>query len=239
MAVSEQKSEQVCELIADLQPVADDEWDFSMRMQKNRCAWCGNDPLYVSYHDDEWGVPVHDDRRLFEFLVLEGAQAGLSWLTILKKRENYRKAFDNFDIELIARYGPQDITRLLHDPGIVRNRLKVEAAIRNARGVLSIREEYGTLDAFLWRYVDGSPIQNARKGMTDLPAKTKESDQISKDLKKRGFNFVGSTICYAFMQAVGMVNDHVTDCFRYKEIARAAKPSRSQLRREPSGRIHD
>lgn len=190
-----------------------------MNMQKKRCVWCGSDSLYVSYHDHEWGVPVHDDRRLFEFLVLEGAQAGLSWLTILKKRENYRKAFDNFDIERIARYGPQDITRLLHDPGIVRNRLKVEAAIRNARGVLSIREEYGTLDTFLWRYVDGSPVQNARKGMTDLPAKTKESDQISKDLKKRGFNFVGSTICYAFMQAVGMVNDHVTDCFRYKEIA--------------------
>ena len=190
-----------------------------MNMQKKRCVWCGSDSLYVSYHDHEWGVPVHDDRRLFEFLVLEGAQAGLSWLTILKKRENYRKAFDNFDIERIARYGPQDITRLLHDPGIVRNRLKVEAAIRNARGALNIREEYGALDTFLWRYVDGSPVQNARKGMTDLPAKTKESDQISKDLKKRGFNFVGSTICYAFMQAVGMVNDHVTDCFRYKEIA--------------------
>ena len=191
-----------------------------MNMQKQRCTWCGSDPLYVSYHDDEWGVPVHDDRRLFEFLVLEGAQAGLSWLTILKKRENYRRAFDNFDIERIARYGPQDITRLLHDPGIVRNRLKIEAAIRNASGVLCIREEYGTLDTFLWRYVDGSPVQNARKGITDLPAKTKKSDQISKDLKKRGFNFVGSTICYAFMQAVGMVNDHVQDCFRYKEIAR-------------------
>ena len=190
-----------------------------MNIQKKRCVWCGNDSLYVSYHDHEWGVPVHDDRRLFEFLVLEGAQAGLSWLTILKKRENYRKAFDNFDIERIARYGPRDIARLLHDPGIVRNRLKVEAAIRNARGALNIREEYGALDTFLWRYVDGSPVQNTRKGMADLPAKTKASDQISKDLKKRGFNFVGSTICYAFMQAVGMVNDHVTDCFRYKEIA--------------------
>jgi len=195
-----------------------------MKTRKKRCVWCGSDPLYVSYHDDEWGVPVHDDRRLFEFLVLEGAQAGLSWLTILKKRENYRKAFDNFDLERIARYGPRDITRLLHDPGIVRNRLKVEAAIRNAQGVLSIRDEYGTLDTFLWRYVDGFPVQNARKGMSDLPAKTKESDQISKDLKKRGFNFVGSTICYAFMQAVGMVNDHVTGCFRYKEIARNRPP---------------
>jgi len=186
---------------------------------KKRCEWCGNHPLYVSYHDDEWGVPVHDDRRLFEFLVLEGAQAGLSWLTILKKREDYRKAFDNFDCDRISRYGRPDITRLLHDPGIVRNHLKIEAAIRNARGVLTIREEYGTLDIFLWRYVDGTPVQNSRKGMADVPAKTKESDQMSKDLKKRGFNFVGSTICYAFMQAVGMVNDHATDCFRYKEIA--------------------
>ncbi len=186
---------------------------------KKRCEWCGNDPLYVSYHDDEWGVPVHDDRRLFEFLVLEGAQAGLSWLTILKKRGNYRKAFDDFDFERIARYGPHDITRLLLDPGIVRNRLKIEAAVKNARGVLSIREEYGTLDSFLWGYVQGLPLQNTWKRMADLPAKTKESDQMSKDLKKRGFSFVGSTICYAFMQAVGMVNDHVADCFRYKEIA--------------------
>ena len=183
---------------------------------KKRCDWCGDDPLYVAYHDDEWGVPVHDDRRLFEFLVLEGAQAGLSWLTILKKRENYRKAFDDFDFERIARYGQSDITRLLQDPGIVRNRLKIEAAIKNALGVLTIREEYGTLDTFLWRYVDGISIQNAWKGMGDIPAKTKMSDRMSKDLKKRGFNFVGSTICYAFMQAVGMVNDHAADCFRYQ-----------------------
>ncbi|MEI6972525.1 MAG: DNA-3-methyladenine glycosylase I [bacterium] len=186
---------------------------------KKRCEWCGNDPLYVSYHDDEWGVPVHDDRRLFEFLVLEGAQAGLSWLTILKKRENYRKAFDDFDFERIAGYGRQDITRLLHDPGIVRNRLKIEAATRNARGVLTIREEYGAFDTFLWRYIDGTPVQNTWKRLAELPAKTKKSDQMSKDLRKRGFNFVGSTICYAFMQAVGMVNDHATDCFRYREIA--------------------
>jgi DNA-3-methyladenine glycosylase I len=189
---------------------------------KKRCEWCGTNPLYVAYHDDEWGVPVHDDRRLFEFLVLEGAQAGLSWLTILKKRENYRKAFDDFNIERIARYGQHDIDRLLQDPGIVRNRLKIEAAIRNARGVLAIREEYGTLDTFLWRYVDGAPVQSHWKRMTDLPAKTMASDQMSKDLKKRGFNFVGSTICYAFMQAVGMVNDHVSDCFRYKEIGISA-----------------
>jgi DNA-3-methyladenine glycosylase I len=181
---------------------------------KNRCEWCGNDPLYISYHDDEWGQPVHDDRRLFEFLVLEGAQAGLSWLTILKKRENYRRAFDNFDFEIIARYGQHDIARLLNDPGIVRNRLKIESAVKNARGVLAIRQEFGTLDAFLWRYVGGAPMKNAWKRMADIPVTTKESDQMSKDLKKRGFNFVGSTICYSLMQAVGMVNDHTSDCFR-------------------------
>jgi DNA-3-methyladenine glycosylase I len=187
---------------------------------KKRCEWCGSDSLYVSYHDEEWGVPVHDDRRLFEFLILEGAQAGLSWLTILKKRENYRKAFDNFDVERIAKYGRQDITRLLQDPGIVRNRLKIEAAIKNARGVLAIREEHSSLDAFLWRYIDGKPVQNAWKRMGDIPAESKESNRMSKDLKKRGFNFIGPTICYAFMQAVGMVNDHTRECFRYKEIAR-------------------
>ncbi|MEI8242048.1 MAG: DNA-3-methyladenine glycosylase I [bacterium] len=195
---------------------------------KNRCDWCGTDPVYVSYHDDEWGVPVHDDRRLFEFLVLEGAQAGLSWLTILKKRENYRKAFDNFDVERIAAYGRPDIDRLLQDSCIVRNRLKIEAAIRNARGALAIREECGSLDAYLWRYVDGVPVQNRRKGMADLPAKTVVSDQMSKDLKKRGFNFVGSTICYSLMQAVGMVNDHLTDCFRHPEVAARSSPRRSR-----------
>ena len=187
---------------------------------KKRCEWCGDDPLYVSYHDDEWGVPVHDDRRLFEFLVLEGAQAGLSWLTILKKRANYRKAFDGFAVERVARYGRQDIARLLHDPGIVRNRLKIEAAIKNARGVLAIREEYGSFDTFLWGYVNGSPIRNTWKRITDIPAETKESGRISKELRKRGFNFVGPTICYAFMQAVGMVNDHIVDCFRYREITK-------------------
>jgi DNA-3-methyladenine glycosylase I len=187
---------------------------------KTRCVWCGNDPLYVSYHDNEWGVPLHDDRLLFEFLILEGAQAGLSWITILKKRENYRKAFDNFDVERIANYNQHDSARLLNDPGIVRNRLKIESAIRNAKGVLTIRKEFGTLDAFLWRFANGSPIQNTRKRLADIPATTKESDQMSKDLKKRGFNFVGSTICYAFMQAVGMVNDHTTDCFRHKEITK-------------------
>ncbi len=180
-----------------------------------RCEWCGSNPLYVAYHDDEWGVPVHDDTQLFEFLILEGAQAGLSWLTILKKRENYRKAFHNFNVRRIAKYREKDIERLLADAGIVRNRLKIDSAIRNARGVLAIVKEYGSLDAYLWQFVDGVPIQNAWKSMAELPAKTELSDALSKDLKKRGFNFVGSTICYAFMQAVGMVNDHVTDCFRY------------------------
>jgi DNA-3-methyladenine glycosylase I len=163
---------------------------------------------------------VHDDRLLFEFLILEGAQAGLSWLTILKKRENYRKAFHAFDCELIAQYTEADVTRLLANAGIVRNRLKIESAIKNARGVLGIKEEHGSLDSYLWRYVDGIPKQNAWRSMSELPARTELSDAISKDLKKRGLNFVGSTICYAFMQAVGMVNDHTTDCFRYKEIKR-------------------
>jgi DNA-3-methyladenine glycosylase I len=185
---------------------------------KTRCAWCGDDPLYVSYHDEEWGVPVHDDRRLFEFLVLEGAQAGLSWLTVLKKRENYRKAFDNFEIERVAKYGHQEIDRLLLDPGIIRNRLKIASAIQNAQGVLAIQEEYGTFDAYLWGYVNGSPIQNSWTSMAELPSKSEESDLMSKDLKKRGFNFVGSTICYSLMQAVGMVNDHLVDCYRYNEV---------------------
>ena len=185
---------------------------------KIRCRWCGDDSAYVAYHDEEWGVPVHDDRRLFEMLILEGAQAGLRWLTILKKRENYRKAFDGFDCQAIARYGARDIRRLLADPGIVRNRLKIEAAIRNARGALAIQEEFGTLDAFLWRFVDGRSLQNAWKSMAELPARTERSDALGRELKRRGFNFVGSTICYAFMQAVGMVNDHTTDCFRYAQV---------------------
>ena len=189
---------------------------------KRRCQWCGSDPLYVAYHDNEWGRPVHDDRRLFEMLVLEGAQAGLSWLTILKKRENYRQAFHAFDYEKVADYSPRDIERLLADAGIVRNRLKIESAIKNAHGVLAIREEFGTLDSFLWRYVGGIPRQNAWKSMAELPARTEQSDAMSRDLKRRGFNFIGSTICYAFMQAVGMVNDHTTDCFRYKEVRKTA-----------------
>ena len=185
---------------------------------KKRCAWCGSDPLYTTYHDEDWGVPVHDDRKLFEMLILEGAQAGLSWLTILKKRQNYLKAFDNFDPEKVANYSQLDLDRLLADPGIVRNRLKLESAIKNARGVLTIIEEFGTLDYFLWRYVDGIPRQNAWKSIAELPARTKISDLMSKDLKRRGFNFVGPTICYAFMQSIGMVNDHTIDCFRHGQV---------------------
>ncbi|NOR23149.1 MAG: DNA-3-methyladenine glycosylase I [Desulforhopalus sp.] len=190
---------------------------------KKRCEWCGDEPLYVAYHDEDWGVPVHDDRMLFEMLILEGAQAGLSWLTILKKRQNYKKAFDDFDFEKVANYSEVDRDRLLADPGIVRNRLKIESAIKNARGVLKIIEEFGTLDSFLWRYVDGIPQQNARKSIADLPAKTKTSEMISKDLKRRGFNFVGPTICYAFMQSVGMVNDHTVECFRHEQVRQLGK----------------
>lgn len=202
---------------------------------KNRCDWCGTDSLYVKYHDDDWGKPLHDDRRLFEMLILEGAQAGLSWLTILKKRDNYRKAFHDFDPKKVAGYSAADVRRLLADPGIVRNRLKIEAAIKNARGVLAIREEFGSFDAFIWGYVDYQPKQNAWRSLAEIPASTALSDTISKDLKKRGFGFVGTTICYAFMQAVGMVNDHVVGCFRYDEVkklvqqnatARASRPRR-------------
>ncbi|MFC2082474.1 DNA-3-methyladenine glycosylase I [Candidatus Bipolaricaulota bacterium] len=190
---------------------------------KNRCEWAGTDPLYVAYHDDDWGVPVHDDRLLFEMLILEGAQAGLSWSTILKKRDGYREAFHGFDVERVAAYTQRDIDRLLADSGIIRNRLKIESAIKNARGVLEIQEEFGSLDDYLWRFVGGKARQNAWTSMSDLPAKTEQSEVMSKDLKKRGFNFVGPTICYAFMQAVGMVNDHTTDCYRYEEL-RAAAP---------------
>ena len=189
-------------------------------MKQQRCAWCGSDPLYVAYHDEEWGVPVHDDVKLFEFLTLEGAQAGLSWSTILKKRENYRKAFDSFDIQKIAQYDDAKIQELLQNPGIVRNRLKVRSVVKNANVVLRIQEEFGSFDAFIWRYVDDKPKQNAWKTLSEIPTHTPESDVMSKDLKKRGCSFVGSTICYAFMQAVGMVNDHTTDCFRYKEVLR-------------------
>jgi DNA-3-methyladenine glycosylase I len=182
-----------------------------------RCAWARND-IEVRYHDEEWGVPVHDDRMLFEFLVLEGAQAGLSWETILRKRDNYRAAFDNFDPATVAGYDDGKVAALLADPGIVRNRLKVAAAVRNARAVLTIQEEFGTLDAFIWQFVDGRTRQNARQSLVDIPARTSESDAMSKDLKRRGLSFVGSTICYAFMQATGMVNDHTVDCYRYAQL---------------------
>lgn len=183
-----------------------------------RCTWCGSDPLYVAYHDEDWGVPVHDDRMLFEMLILEGAQAGLSWLTILKKRGNYRNAFHGFEAARIARYDQAEIDRLMQDAGIVRNRLKIDSAIKNARAFLKIQEEYGTFADYLWQYVDGTPVINSWRQHSDLPAHTPLSDRLSKALKRRGFNFVGSTICYAFMQSIGMVNDHTTDCFRYAEI---------------------
>jgi DNA-3-methyladenine glycosylase I len=183
-----------------------------------RCAWCGDDPLYQAYHDREWGVPLHDERALFEFLLLEGAQAGLSWITILRKRENYRRAFDGFDPQAIARYDDSKAAGLLGDPGIVRNRLKIAAAIGNARAYLALREECGSVDAWLWQFVDGRPRQNRWQSLTNVPASTAQSDAMSRALAKRGFKFVGSTICYAFMQAVGMVNDHTTECFRHAAL---------------------
>ena len=185
---------------------------------KHRCEWCGDDALYVEYHDKEWCVPVHDDRLLFEFLILEGAQAGLSWITILRKREGYRKAFANFDAQKVARFTEAKQEKLLLNPAIVRNRLKVKSAVTNAKAFLEVQEEFGSFDKYIWRFVDGKPIVNRFKGMKDVPAKTDLSDAMSKDLKKRGFKFVGSTICYAHMQATGMVNDHTVDCFRYAQL---------------------
>ena len=183
-----------------------------------RCPWATSDPLYVAYHDEEWGVPLHDDRRLFEMLVLEGAQAGLSWLTILRRREGYRRAFDRFDPRKVARYGPRDVQRLLADGGIIRNRLKIESAINNAGAFLAVREEFGSFDSYIWRFVDGRPIQNAWTRLDEVPAQTPVSNAMSKDLRKRGFTFVGPTICYAHMQATGMVNDHLVGCFRHREV---------------------
>lgn len=188
-----------------------------------RCTWCGSDPIYVDYHDQDWGVPVHDDRLLFEMLILEGAQAGLSWLTILKKRASYREAFHGFDASIIADYDQKEVDRLMQDAGIVRNRLKIEATIKNARGFLQIIEEFDSFSDYLWRFVDGQPVINAWHEHSAIPAHTPISDQLSKDLKKRGFNFVGSTICYALMQSIGMVNDHLTECFRYQQINQLGK----------------
>jgi DNA-3-methyladenine glycosylase I len=185
---------------------------------RNRCAWPGRDPLYLAYHDEEWGVPVHDDRLLFEFLILEGAQAGLSWITILRKRPAYREAFAGFNPEVVARFDETKTVELLANPGIVRNRLKVAAAIGNARAFLEVQEAFGSFDAYQWRFVDGNPIRNAWKSIREIPASTPVSDALSRDLKQRGFRFVGSTICYAHMQAVGMVNDHTVDCFRWADL---------------------
>jgi DNA-3-methyladenine glycosylase I len=184
----------------------------------SRCWWAGSDPLYIAYHDAEWGVPVHDDRTLFEFLVLEGAQAGLSWITILRKREAYRAAFDGFDARKVAAYDDAKVAELLANPGIVRNRLKVAAAISNARAFLKVQEEFGSFDAYIWRFVDGAPKQNAWREITEVPAETPESRALSKDLIRRGFRFVGPTIMYAHMQATGMVNDHLVSCFRHAEL---------------------
>ena len=188
------------------------------KLQK-RCGWPNKNPLIIEYHDKEWGIPVHDDRMLFEFLILEGAQAGLTWQTVLNKRGNYRKAFHGFDPAKIARYGKKDVERLLGDAGIIRNRLKIEATIINAKKFLEIQKEFGSFDKYIWRFVGGKPIKHTVKSLSELPSTTKESDAMSKDLVKRGFKFVGSTICYAFMQAVGMVNDHTVNCFRYDEVS--------------------
>ena len=184
---------------------------------KRRCSWCTNDPQYIDYHDHEWGIPVHSDRRLFEFLVLESAQAGLSWLIILRKRNAYRAAFDKFDYNKIANYSERKIRILLQDPGIIRNRLKIRSTVTNARAFIEVRAEFGTFNKYIWSFVDGKPVRNKWKTVKDVPANTKLSDTISRDLKLRGFTFIGSTICYAFMQAVGIVNDHTIDCFRYSD----------------------
>jgi len=196
-----------------MEPIADHR-QFPLSEALPRCAWAKGD-LYIQYHDHEWGVPVHDDHRLFEFLILEGAQAGLSWLTILKKREHYRLVFDQFDPAKVARYGSRKLQALLTDPGIVRNRLKLESAVKNAKAFLAVQKEFGTFDRYVWRFVGAEPLRNHWKSLREVPARTRESDALSRDLLQRRFKFVGSTICYAFMQAVGMVNDHTRDCFRY------------------------
>lgn len=187
-------------------------------MAVNRCPWSGNDPLYIRYHDEEWGVPLHNDKKLFEFLVLEGAQAGLSWITVLKKREAFREAFDGFDFKRVAEYAEDKVKELLDNPAIIRNRLKIYSAIQNAQAYLKVRKEYGTFNKYIWGFVQGRPVQNSWKSLQEIPVKTELAEKISKDLKQRGFNFVGPTIVYAHMQATGMVNDHIVDCFRHKEV---------------------
>jgi DNA-3-methyladenine glycosylase I len=190
-------------------------------MSRRRCEWAaGGDPLFLAYHDEEWGVPSHDDRHLFELLTLEGAQAGLSWATILRKREGYRTAFERFEPKRVARFDRRRIERLLRDPGIVRNRLKVDSTVNNAQRMLDVQDEFGSFDAYVWQFVGGAPIVNRWRKLEDLPSETQESRVMSRDLKRRGFRFIGSTVCYAFMQAAGLVNDHVTSCFRYRELSR-------------------
>jgi len=212
----------------------------------SRCPWCETNALQIAYHDREWGVPVHDDRRLLEFLVLEGAQAGLSWDTILKKRGNYRRAFAGFDAKRIARFGAKEARALMANPGIVRNRLKIAAAISNAKAFLAVQREFGSFDRYIWQFVGGRPLRNRRRTLKQVPPSTPESDAMSKDLKQRGFRFVGSTICYAFMQAVGMVNDHLVTCFRYRQVRRSpdtprdpALDRRSTGSASSAGRAHD
>ncbi|WP_421920047.1 DNA-3-methyladenine glycosylase I [Marinifilum sp.] len=185
---------------------------------KCRCKWAGDDPLYCEYHDKEWGVPLHDDQLLFEFLILEGAQAGLSWITVLRKRENYRKAFDHFDPNIVAQYKDEKVEELLQNEGIIRNKLKINSAIKNAKAFLEVQKEFGSFDQYIWSFTNGKTIKNSWKDLSEVPAVSEEATTMSKALKKRGFNFVGPTICYAFMQATGMVNDHTTDCFRYHEV---------------------
>lgn len=192
-------------------------------MERTRCAWAGNDPLYIRYHDEEWGVPVHDDRLHYEFMVLESAQSGLSWLTILRKREGYRTAFAGFDPKLVAEYGDADVERLVQDPGIVRNRRKITAAIRNARALLEVQREFGSFDTFLWRFVGGKPVKNRWSSIRMIPPSTEVSTAVAKELKRRGFGFLGPIVCYSHMQACGLVNDHTTDCFRYRAVAKHAR----------------
>ncbi|GBE46503.1 DNA-3-methyladenine glycosylase 1 [bacterium BMS3Bbin11] len=189
-----------------------------MKKERTRCEWCTGSEIYRAYHDDEWGVPLHEDRKLFEFLILEGAQAGLSWITVLKKRVHYRKVFDQFDPVRVAKYSDKKIEKLLLDPGIIRNRLKVSSAVSNARIFLEVQAEFGSFDSYIWQFTDGKAIHNRWQSMSEIPANSAESDAMSKDLKKRGFRFVGTTICYAFMQATGMINDHTIDCYRHSRL---------------------
>jgi DNA-3-methyladenine glycosylase I len=205
------------------------------RAERRRCTWAGTDPLYLDYHDREWGVPVHDDRALFEMLVLEGAQAGLSWITILRRREQYRRVFAGFDPGRLARWGERQVARALADPGIIRNRAKVEAAVRNARAFLAVAEERGSFERFLWELAGGAPRQNRWTAMAEVPAETAESQTLARELRSRGFSFVGPTICYAFMQTVGLVNDHLVDCFRYRELG-GGRPGRAGNRASRPGR---